>query len=101
MGVPWCALTLLSLQDSGAGGEHTWRRPEQPRRLPGLPVAAQGLLHGYLGLPVLLGHRLLPVFPAQGQALLLGFPSPTYLFPDVSVPTTHFEGCELEGREGA
>ena len=84
------ALTRRSLQDARAAGEHPRRRPEQPRRRPGLPAAAQGLLHGHLGLPVLPGHRLLPVFPAEGQAWLPGSPPPP--------PTTPLEGVELESR---
>ena len=81
------ALTRRSLQDARAAGEHPWCWPEQPCRLPGLPAAAQGLLHGHLGLPVLPGHRLLPVFPAEGQA-----------WPPGSPPTTPLKGVELESR---
>ena len=54
------------LQEPACGGECVCGGPGQPGGLPGLPAAPARILQRHLGLPVLPGHRQLPVLVTQG-----------------------------------
>lgn len=56
-------------QESSSWWERVCRRVGQSGGLPGLLVAAAGLLQGHLGLPVLPGYRQLPVLFTEGALI--------------------------------
>lgn len=89
----WRILLVCSPQEPPCGRERVCGGVGQPGGLPGILVAAPGLLQGHLGFPVLLGHRGLPVLAAKGtsSAILSLFHS--MQFHSVTA------GCEIQSGE--